>query len=108
MKIYISIPITGHDIKEQQSKAAEFAESIKRLGHEPINPFDTPAPTNQLNEREEYAHYIGEDIKAMLLCDAVYFSKGWEKSRGCILEHTAVKLYGLKAFYSLDIIPEQK
>lgn len=105
MKIYISIPITGHDPEEQQAKAAKFAEAIKALGHQPVNPFDTPAAPSHLDEREEYAYYIGEDLKEMLLCDAAYFSKDWDKSKGCILEHTAAKLYGLKTFYSSDRIP---
>lgn len=106
MKIYISIPITGHDPEEQQAKAAKFAEAIKALGHKPVNPFDTPAAPSHLDEREEYAYYIGEDLKEMLRCDAVYFSEGWNRSKGCTLEHFAAEIYGLKIFYSHDKIPK--
>lgn len=38
MKIYISIPITGHDIVEQQRKANEVAEKLRAKGHEPVSP----------------------------------------------------------------------
>lgn len=34
MKIYISIPITGHDIAGQQAKAAIMAREIEARGHE--------------------------------------------------------------------------
>lgn len=106
MEVYISIPITGHDPKEQQAKASKFAEAIRGCGHEPVTPFDTPAAPSHLNEREGYAYYMGEDLKRLLLCDAAYFARGWDKSKGCLLEHTAAKLYNLKIYYSLDTIPE--
>lgn len=49
MRIYISIPISGHDLATQRATASEIAEKIKALGHEPVNPFDTPdAPSPAL------------------------------------------------------------
>lgn len=33
-----------------------------------------------------------EEIEA----DVVYFAKGWENARGCRIEHTVAKEYGLK------------
>lgn len=106
MKVYISIPITGHDLKEQRAKAAKFAEAIRSIGHDPVNPFDTPASPSDLNEREAYAYYMGEDIKALLLCDAAYFAKGWENSTGCRIEHAVAAEAGIADYYSLDKIPE--
>lgn len=106
MKIYISIPITGLDQKAQQAKAAKFAEAIKGLGHDPVNPFDTPAAPSNLNKREAYAYYMGEDIKALLLCDAVYFARGWENSTGCRIERAVAAEAGIADYYSLDKIPE--
>lgn len=106
MKIYISIPISGHDPEEQRAKAERFAKDIDAIYHDPINPFDVSAPPEWLNDKEKYAYYMGEDIKELLLCDAVYFSRGWEQSKGCRLEHAAAEIYGLKIFYELDKIPE--
>lgn len=105
MRIYISIPITGHDLNKQKAKAAEIAESIKAAGHTPINPFDVPAPPPHFTEQEKYAYYMGFDIAELLNCEAAFFSKEWDKSKGCTLEHCAAKLYGIKAYYSIDIIP---
>lgn len=105
MRIYISIPITGHDLDEQRAKAAEIAENIKAAGHIPVNPFGVPKPPAGFNEKEQYAYYMGEDIEELLLCDAAYFTRGWDKSKGCLLEHFAAKIYGLKAYYSTDIMP---
>ncbi len=106
MKIYISIPISGYDLATQQAKAAEIVERIKALGHEPVNPFDTPPPPDRLSEKELYAYYIGEDIKRLLMCDGVYFHPHWTKSKGCRLEHQAAMVYGLETFYTFsDMVP---
>lgn len=107
MGIYISIPITGHDREAQERKARKFAETIDLLGHDPVIPFDLEKAPGYYNEREQYAFYMGEDIEQLLTCDAAYFARGWDKSKGCTLEHTAAKLYGLQAYYSLDKIPEE-
>lgn len=43
--------------------------------------------------------YLAKSIDAMSCCDAVYFCKGWEKARGCRIEHEAAKAYGLEIIY---------
>ena len=35
----------------------------------------------------------------MSLCHAAYFCKGWEKTRGCKIEHDAAVAYGLEIIY---------
>lgn len=72
MKIYISIPISNRDLAAQQAKAIYIAENLRELGHEPVNPFDTPEAPQGLNDKEQYAYYMGEDLKRLLTCDAVY------------------------------------
>lgn len=86
MKIYISIPISGHDLAKQREKAEEIADKLRKLGHEPVNPFNTPEAPAEMNEKEKYAYYMGEDLKRLLTCDAVFMCKGWNLSRGCCTE----------------------
>ena len=38
MKIYISIPISGHDPEEQRAKAERFAKDIDAIGPRPNKP----------------------------------------------------------------------
>lgn len=99
MRIYISIPISGLDLATQRATASEIAEKIKALGHEAVNPFDTPEPPPGMSDREKYAYYMGEDIKRLLLCDAVYFHPEWINSKGCATERDIALRYGLKRFY---------
>lgn len=106
MKIYISIPITGHDYQEQKKKARKLAEAIRGLGHEPVNPFDVTAPPSHFSEQEEYAFYMALDIADLLLCDAIYLSRGWASSKGCLLESHAANIYEKQIYYKLAEIPE--
>lgn len=106
MRIYISIPITGHDPEEQKVKADRFAKSIYAIGHDPVIPFDVPPPTAPLSVEDTYAYYMACNIAELLLSDAVYFSRGWEQTIGCRLIHAAAEIYGIKIYYKLDKIPE--
>lgn len=104
MKIYISIPITNHDLVTQRAKAAEIAEKIKALGHEPVNPLDTPEPQGKLSDKERYAYFMGEDIKRLMLCDAAIFCEGWSKSVGCTIECDVAQRMGLQLFFSIAML----
>ena len=44
-------------------------------------------------------YFLGEVLKIMSQCDAVYFCKGWEEARGCMVEHLAAELYGLEILH---------
>lgn len=104
MTIYISLPITGHDLAVQRRAASNAASNIKRLGHTPISPFIIIAPRG-LTPEQEYAYYIGEDLKLILQCDAIVSLPGWEESRGCQLESHAARIYGIKQFSDISRIP---
>lgn len=95
MRIYISVPISGHPIEQQRAKASEIAEKLKELGHEPVNPFDTPEAPEDLSDKEKYAYYMGEDIKRLLLCDAIFMCVGWSRSIGCSIERAVAQNAGL-------------
>jgi hypothetical protein len=43
--------------------------------------------------------YLSESLKVMSRCHAVYFCKGWQNARGCIVEEEIATLYCLHKFY---------
>lgn len=43
--------------------------------------------------------FLAKSLENMSLCHAVYFCKGWEKARGCKIEHDAAVAYGLHIIY---------
>lgn len=108
MRIYISLPISGHNLSERIVEANRIADIINALGHHAVNPLHGPAAPTWANEAEQYAFYMGEDLKELLMCHAVYFAPGWQTSRGCRLEHAAAEIYGFEIFYDLDKIPQSE
>lgn len=105
MKIYISSPISGKSFYPQYAKAAEVAEQIRALVHEPVNPFDTPEPPAELSEKARYAYFMGEDIKRLLMCDAALFCDGWRDSNGCMAEYRIAQVYDIGRCFMIADIP---
>ena len=87
-KIYISLPITGLDKDTVISKANDRKKLISFKGYEPVTPFDVSPDSNA-----SYAEHMGRDIQALLECDAVYFCRGWQDSKGCQAEYEVAKIY---------------
>ena len=94
MRVYISIPITGHDPREQKAKADSLELKYLRQGAEVFNPFDTHD-----GKEHPWEWYKARDILRMHECQQIYFCKGWEKSQGCRLEKEMATLLGLKMVF---------
>lgn len=95
-RIYISIPISGHDEGKVREKADLIKARLSRDGYHPVSPFDVCAGKNPT-----YADHICYDLLAMLGCDGILFCAGWEKSCGCNIEHDVAmrfKAHGKKDF----------
>lgn len=56
---------------------------------------DVPCESNQ------ELHNFARSIDLMSDADIVFFVKGYEKSRGCMLEHAIASAYGLKCEYEI-------
>ena len=96
MKVYISLPITGHDIEEVEARCIFAKAVLERKGHTPVSPLDIGH-----SDPDFYEAVIGTDITALLCCDAVVFLEGWRESKGCRLEHAAAKIYNKLITYEL-------
>lgn len=72
---------------------------IQSKGHTPVSPFEV-SPDHDAT----YAEHIGTDITALLVCEAVLFLPGWQKSKGCRLEYEAAVIYGKEMYFDLDEI----
>lgn len=99
MKIYISLPISGRDIEEVEARCIFATGVIEKKGHTAVSPlYVSPDPD------APYSVHMGNDIAALLECDAVLFLEGWQVSKGCQLEHKAAELYDKVVYYKLEEI----
>lgn len=88
---------TPEEIVEVRDKAIKYLE---KSGFEVIDtyfPNDSKYLTVDILSKPLFC--LGKSLMYMSYCDAVYFCKGWDKTRGCILEHKAAEAYGLKLLY---------
>ena len=89
MKIYISLPITGHDIEEVEASCIYASGVIQAKGHTPVSPLDiSPDPD------ATYSEHMGNDIEALLNCDAVLFMEPFGECRCRNLRQTGVLFAG--------------
>ncbi|MGN1217930.1 MAG: DUF4406 domain-containing protein [Phocaeicola sp.] len=97
-KVYVSLPISGHDINCVKERAERAAQYLRDKDYEPVTPFDVSQ-----DENASYAEHMGKDINALLDCDAVFFLRGWENSKGCQLERHAAIIYDKEMMHDASI-----
>ena len=104
-KIYISLPIkiAEETVNKRFLESVNYINKIdslknyKVVGPINIHEFDEHGITKP--RKHDYAWYMGQDIKLVLECDAIFMSKGWEKSEGCRCELAAAKIYNKEVIY---------
>lgn len=103
-KAMISQPMTGVPIEKVRAVRNEAIKYLTEEGFDVVNTFFE----NLFDDTEEYKlegykhmpiFYLAKALKKMSRCDAVYFCKGWEKSKGCRIEHMVAAAYGLQIIY---------
>lgn len=95
MKIMISQPMKGKSNEQIREERAELVKGLEEEGHEVIDTVFETAPAD-----EDIAIYmLSQSIRYIGKVDALYFMKGWEKARGCKIEHQVAVEYGKQVFY---------
>ena len=103
-KAMLSQPMAGktnEEIVATREKAIKFLESN---GYEIVNTLFTDEWYSQEKMTERGVVqiplcFLAKSLENMSLCHVVYFCKGWEKTRGCKIEHDAAISYGLEVIY---------
>lgn len=95
-KVYISLPITGHNIEDVEKRCKSACELIEQLGFDAVSPLEVSS-----NPDASYEEHIGRDITALLQCDAVLFLEGWHLSKGCNIEYNTAYIYGKRIIVSV-------
>lgn len=95
-KCYISGKITGTNDYVERFLQAEM--KVRNLGFEPINPVKV---NSELPSDTSWLDYMVMSIIVMTRSDVrkIYMLKGWENSKGAIIEHNLAKGAGYEIIY---------
>lgn len=94
-KIYISGPISGHDIEERRAAFAAVESMLREEGLEVVNPLNVAFPEDCTHEQ-----YMRVDIALLIGCDYIYLMEGWMESYGCVAEMHVAKSAGIKVLHN--------
>lgn len=89
MNVFISQPMNGLTNNEIKQKRQKIIENIARSTHNTFNVIDSFME----NAPHDAVWLLGESIKFLSKADIAYFATGWDKARGCLIEHAICSLY---------------
>ena len=96
LRVFISQPMNGkanEEIVKEREELTEFAKAKLGSDVEIIDSYFKDAPHDA-----KPLWFLGKSFELLSTADACVFAKGYEKARGCVMEHKACENYGIKAF----------
>ena len=100
----ISQPMNGLSDEEIKATRQRVAEWLGQIGYDVIDSFITDDLYQEMIDdlghiKHPGVAYLGKSLEFMSAVDAVYFCKGWEKARGCRIEHAVAEAYMIPMIY---------
>lgn len=92
----ISQPMRGKTNEEIRKEREKLIRQLELNGHEVVDTIINKEPPKNIDEA---IYYLSKSIEFISRVDAVYFMKGWEKARGCKIEHEVAIEYDKQIFY---------
>lgn len=96
-KIFISQPMrdkTDEEIKQERQKIVDACVREYGKDIEIIDSFFEGAPHDA-----KPAWFLGKSIELLSTADAAFFADGWDKARGCRIEHQVAQDYDIAIIY---------
>lgn len=103
-KLFISQPMNGktnEEILHERNTAIKCAKAILKDEVEIIDSFFENAPVNA-----NPVWFLSQSIKFLSSADIAYFAKGWDKARGCKIEHEICVQYGIPNIKAPEVTKE--
>lgn len=95
MKVMISQPMQGKSHVHILEERERLVQMLENEGYEVVDSVIARKPPE---DAKDALWYLGESLKVMATCDAVFFMPGWQEARGCRIEHAAADAYGLAIY----------
>ena len=94
-RIYISGKITGLDLDVARGYFKQTEMLLNAAGMLALNPMDLVP----FNEKYQWHDYMAEDVRILLICDAIFMLENWQDSKGAKIEHAIAKEHGIDIYY---------
>lgn len=103
-KAMLSQPMAGKTDEEIIATREKAVNDLQKRGFQVVNTLFTDEWYSKEKMRERGVVqiplcFLVKSLENMSLCHAAYFCKGWEKARGCRIEHDAAVAYGMEIIY---------
>lgn len=90
MKVFISMPMNGKSEEETKAEYEENKKTVLKL----FPMAEVKFSIFHLKGDRSAIHYLARSIEFLDDADIVFMAKGWEKARGCVIEHEVAQRYG--------------
>ena len=94
-KIMISQPMRGKTNELIKEERKVLVQEFEDKGYEVLDTVFDEAPKNV----DEAIWFLSKSIEYLAQADIIFFMKGWEKARGCKIEHQVAIEYGKEIIY---------
>ena len=94
-KIMISQPMRGKTNELIKEERKVLVKEFEDRGYEVLDTVFNEAPKNV----DEAILFLSKSIEYLAQADVIFFMKGWEKARGCKIEHQVAVEYDKEIIY---------
>lgn len=94
-KVMISQPMRGKTNEQIREERKKLVKLIEKEGYVVLDTVFDEAP----KDIDEAIWYLSKSIEYLAQANMVFFMKGWEKARGCKIEHQIAVEYGKEIMY---------
>lgn len=100
MKVMISQPMKGKKESQIRLERQKVIKKLEDLGWQVIDTIFTDEAPKSCNTA---IYYLSKSIEEISKVDAVMFMNGWEKARGCRIEHDICLQYETLTMYEYEL-----
>lgn len=92
-KLFISQPMGGKTDEEILTEREVAVKAAEELLEEPVEVIDSFFQSAPVGAKPLW--FLGKSLELLSGADIAYFAKGWQKARGCKIEHECAVEYGI-------------
>ena len=92
-KLFISQPMNGKTDEEIKAVREAIVADVSKLVNDDVEIIDSFFENAPHDARPLW--FLGKSLELLSTADCAYFAEGWEKARGCMIEHECAVQYGI-------------